>query len=469
MKNYQSKATKVFLATLMTASIAVPAFAESASASTAVTTTAATEIAAQQEKEVTFSTFKPGTTEPQPAISTHLEAQGKIIQKEGKDFAQLIVLAKSASMIAGFQTKQGDAYTDAVATKNEDGTITYEFPLVAGETTPSKIHVVVPAANMDKWYDFDLLATEKEAVVTKQVPVTVYQDGTAKESIMKDYIASEVELSKVDGKNIVVMTIPQGQYVQDFQIEGKPATLVSDKEAKEKKYSFEVADPKQLINAEIHVIVNEGPVNYDSKHKVQLGLGVDGAVKPVENPFSDIDNNNNKEAILALYSKGIVKVNEGKFNPQNNISRSQFALMVARALNLTTGPDAGFKDLGNMTDKERLNAINALAEVGIVKKQDNFNPSKSLTRQQGALMLHRAMNYAAGKELTGGDTKLPFYADSHAVTTDEAQKAFALLYHEKIMTGSPQADGTVRINAGSNLTRSQMAKILYGSLEHIEK
>lgn len=479
-KKRQSRATKIVLASLLAASLSVPSFA---SAKVAEVTTTNTEVKAEATKSentstiVDFQTFKPGTTEPQPAISSHLVTQGAIVEKDGKFEAKLTVAAKSAPMIAGLQTKQGDKFVDATEVKNADGTITYSFPVVAGEVLSAKIHVVVASANMDKWYDFDLKAVEsgkseevKEEVKVNEVAVTVYKNGTSEESIMKQYIKSKVDVSVVNGKNIVTMTFPKGQYVKGFKVEGKEATLVSKDDATNtSKYSFEVADLKKLVNAQLHIVVNEPDkgVNYDSNHQVQFSFAVEGAVKPVVNPFKDISNDANKDAILALYSKGIVK-GQDYFKPNDNITRSQFALMIARSLNVSSTKDAGFKDTAKL-DAERVQAINALTEAGIVMKAENFKPNDTLTRQQAAVMIYRTVTHVAGKEMNYGDPSLSYYADGATVKSEEARKAFAFLYAGKIMTGSVDAKGKTVINASSPLKRAHMAKILNGSLQYMNK
>ncbi|KMY29282.1 S-layer protein [Lysinibacillus xylanilyticus] len=484
-KKQQSRATKIVLASLLAASLSAPSFA---SAKVTEVTTTNTEVKAEVTKSentstiVDFQIFKPGTTEPQPAISSHLVTQGTIVEKDGKFEAKLTIAAKSAPMIAGLQTKQGDKFVNATEVKNADGTITYSFPVVAGEVLQAKIHVVVASANMDKWYDFDLKAVEnKEATTTEEkgkseevkvneVAVTVYKNGTSEESIMKQYIKPKVDVSVVDGKNIVTMTFPQGQYVKGFTVEGKEATLVSkDDKTNTSKYSFEVADLKKLVNAQLHIVVNEPDkgVNYDSNHQVQFSFAVEGTVKPVVNPFKDISNDANKEAILALYSKGIVK-GQDNFKPNDNITRSQFALMIARSLNLSSTKDVGFKDTAKL-DAESVQAINALADAGIVMKAENFNPNGTLTRQQGAVMIYRTIAHVAGKEMNYGDPSLPYYADGATVTSEEARKAFAFLYAGKIMTGSVDVKGKTVINASSPLKRTQMAKILNGSLQYMNK
>ncbi len=472
-KKRQSRATKIVLASLLAASLSVPSFA---SAAEVVTTN--TEVKAEATKAdktaavINFQIFKPGTTEAQPAISSHLVPQGSIVEKDGKFEANLTITAKSAPMIAGLQTKQGDKFVDATEVKNSDGTITYSFPVVVDEVKSAKIHVVVPSANMDKWYDFDLKAVKevKEEVKVDEVAVTVYKNGTTEESMMKQYIAPKVDVSAKDGKNIVTMTFPQGQYVKGFTVEGKEATLVKQDDATNARtYSFEVADLKKLVNAQLHIVVNEPAqgVKYDSNHTVQFSFAVEGAVKPVVNPFKDISKDANKEAILSLYSLGIVK-GQDNFNPNDNITRSQFALMVARALNVSSTKDAGFKDTGKLS-AEAVQAINALAEAGIVKKATNFNPNDTLTRQQAAVMIYRTVTHVAGKEMNFGDPSLSYYADGAKVKDEEAKKAFALLYAGKVMTGSPTADGKTVIDANSPLKRSHMAKILNGSLQYINK
>lgn len=476
-KKSTSRATKAVLASLLAVSLALPT---AASASIGTSNQAESVLKAVAESNVVdFHVYKPGTTEPQPAISGHLVPQGTIIEKDGKMFANLTVVAKSANMINEVQTKQGQEFAKADAVKNEDGTTTYSFPIVTDKVYEGKLHVLVPAMNMDTWYEFDfeVKAAKKDPVVEAQeVAVKIFKDGESEESIMNDYMSSTATVKPVEGGQEVTVAFPKGHYIQEFKVEGKKIAIATDnKETKARTYTFKVADLKKLVNAELHVIVNEGPVKYDSHHTVQLGFdGTKPSVNPtptpnpIVNPFKDIDKDGNKEAILALYNKGIVK-GADKFNPRNNITRSQFALMIARALDLKSTESVGFKDLGNITDVERVNAINALAQAGIVQKNEKFNPNNTLTRQQGALMLYRAVNYVAGKEMNAGDTSLAYYADGAVVTDPETKKAFALLYAGNIMTGSKQADGKVLINAGSSLQRTQMAKILNGSLEFMKK
>lgn len=502
-KKRQSRATKIVLASLLAASLSVPSFASAKVADTTTTVTTDVKVEAKAEttegKVVKFQTYKPGTNEA-GYMDKYFAGTGLLIEKDGTYTVKLTIPAQFASMITGFQVKQGDKYVDATFEKQQDGSSIVSFPVDPKVKTAAKVHVVVPQANMDTWYDFDFQpveadkvteesteevkeeeqnANEDKEIVTDEAvyegTVTVYKDGTKEESMMKQYISPTIAVSEVEGGYVVGMHFPKGQYVQSFKVNGKEAELAEeDKATNERIYTFEVKDLKALANAELHIIVDEpaAGVKYDAVHTVQFSFDVDldkpvtdtdtettTPTAPIVNPFKDIDNNENKEAILNLLAYEII-VPQDKFNPNNNLTRAQFALMIARALELEATEVAGFQDIKGI---EAENAINALAEYGIVESREKFNPNGILTRQQGALMIYRAI-----QAVTEGDLKVEIslpYADQASIANDEAKKAFSLLYKEGIMTGSVAKDGKTYINANKPLTRGQMAKILNNSLK----
>ncbi|MFJ5792064.1 NEAT domain-containing protein [Lysinibacillus sp. NPDC097162] len=494
-KKRQSRATKIVLASLLAASLSVPTFASAKVADT-TTTTISTDVkveATAETKEgtvVKFQTFKPGT-EQAGYMDKYFAGTGLLVEKDGTYTVKLTIPAQFAAMIPGFQVKQGDKYVDATIEKQQDGSSIVSFPVDPKVKTAAKVHVVVSQANMDTWYDFDFqpVATDEVAEPTEEVKeeqpekeetvvtdeavyegtVTVYKDGTKEESMMKNYISPAIAVSEVDGGYVVGMVFPKGQYVQSFKVDGKDAVLEEeDKETNERIYTFEVKDLKALTNAQIHIIVDEpaAGVKYDSVHTVQFSFNVDldkpvtdTEETPIVNPFKDIDNNENKEAILNLLAYDII-VAQDKFNPNNNLTRAQFALMIARTLELEPTEVAGFQDIKGI---EAEKAINALAEYGIVESREKFNPNGILTRQQGALMIYRAIQAVTEGDLNV-EISLP-YADVATIANDEAKEAFSLLNKEGIMTGSVAKDGKTYINANKPLTRGQMAKILNNSLQ----
>ena len=193
-----------------------------------------------------------------------------------------------------------------------------------------------------------------------------------------------------------------------------------------------------------------GSVLYEEAHKLQLKFAA--APVAVTVPFKDIDKNGNKDAIINLYNKGIFKAAD-KFNPANNLTRSQFALMLNRALNLDVAAKQKFSDLPK--DAEAVKAINALNGYGIINgtSTTTFSPGKDITRKQAALMIYRVFEKNGYKAtgVTSNFTDLPKDA--------EAVKAINELNNLGIMTGY---NGQVTPNAV--LTRSQMAKIVNNTL-----
>lgn len=160
-----------------------------------------------------------------------------------------------------------------------------------------------------------------------------------------------------------------------------------------------------------------------------------------------------------LYTSGITTgYADGTFRPNQNITRAQFAVMLYRYLGLDESKYAGvtlpFADNSKIADYA-IPAIKALYSEGIINGSIGtdgrmyFNPNASLTRAQAATMIGRTQEkgYAAvGLTFTDAG-KIPAYA-AYYIQTMVAQGVI-----------SGYTDGSFKPN--SNITRGQMAKILY--------
>ncbi|MCG7344288.1 5'-nucleotidase C-terminal domain-containing protein [Sporosarcina sp. ACRSL] len=111
-----------------------------------------------------------------------------------------------------------------------------------------------------------------------------------------------------------------------------------------------------------------------------------------EAPFSDLNglSDDLKADIAAAYENGIVKGDNGKFKPNDKVTRAQFASILERAFENYTGEKytaaakAPYSDLGNYAD-ETVNAISMLHELGIASGYEGkFMPEQFTTRQQAA-------------------------------------------------------------------------------------
>lgn len=163
-----------------------------------------------------------------------------------------------------------------------------------------------------------------------------------------------------------------------------------------------------------------------------------------------------------LYNRGISGgYDDGTFRPDDLLTRLDFSVMLYNALRLDPAKYAEvalpFADLDQLPERS-LPAVRALYAEGVVTGTQGkdgklyFNPAGNLTRAQAAAMIGRSQEkgYALA-ELTFTDAaQIPGYA-SFYIRTMAAQG---------ILSG--YADGTFRPQA--NITRGQMAKILYTML-----
>ena len=160
-----------------------------------------------------------------------------------------------------------------------------------------------------------------------------------------------------------------------------------------------------------------------------------------------------------LYTSGVTTgYADGTFRPDQNITRAQFSVMLYRCLGLDESRYAGvelpFADLDKIADYA-VPAIKALYSEGVIngsKGKDGqiyFNPNAPLTRAQASAMIGRTQEKGyATVELTFTDAgKIPAYATFYIQT----------MAAQGIIGG--YTDGSFRPN--NNITRGQMAKILY--------
>ena len=396
------------------------------------------------------------------AITNHFTPKAKLIVKDGKYSVEVSVAATSKEMVAGFKIAGKEA-------TEKDGVYTVEIPSIS-ELHEAGVHVVVPAAKMDKWYDFgfaietaDLELPKAEVkpapVESVKMDVTALKNGTQELSIMHNkYLDDEVTVTTTEGGYDVELTFPEGQHLLGFDVEGATVALKSEEKVGNntvKIYTLSVKDLEKIYTAtaDLKVVLN-GNVLYETAHDFQMKFSDKNSTTV---PFKDIANNGNKDAIINLYNKGIFKAAD-KFNPGNNLKRSQFALMLNRALKLDVPAKANFSDIAKY-DAETKTAINALNGYGIIngKTATTFAPGQDITRKQAALMIYRLLE-KNGYKASGEVAKF-----SDMPKEAEASKAISELNKLGIISGF---EG--KFNPENKLTRSQMAKILNNTLTVVD-
>ena len=173
--------------------------------------------------------------------------------------------------------------------------------------------------------------------------------------------------------------------------------------------------------------------------------------------FSDVDTNdwyyNN---VMRAVELGILSgYTDGTFKPMNNITRRDFAIMLAQSLGHDNDEKATspFKDVAD-TDY----GVSSIAylyenEITVGDSNGNFNPDANITRQEAAIMLVKAF------EATGTSSDL--YADDAQI----ASWAKSFVYTAKA-AGLMKGDDHNEFNPTDRLTRAEAASAMVNAVDN---
>lgn len=193
------------------------------------------------------------------------------------------------------------------------------------------------------------------------------------------------------------------------------------------------------------------------------------AIVSFNKTFADMKEHWAKDAVEQLASKLIVEgLAENTFAPEEKVTRAQFAALLTRSLGLIPAEEAdsgktpAYTDVG--TGDWYLPAVETAAKARLIEgyEDGSFRPEASITRQEMAVMIGRAMDYA-GK--TGGDTVdlAAKFADYGTVS------AWAAGGVEKCVTaGIIQGKGEGTFAPSDVTTRAEAATMLKRLLVYVE-
>ena len=199
-------------------------------------------------------------------------------------------------------------------------------------------------------------------------------------------------------------------------------------------------------------------VNFTSTRKITVIAENETATRQytvnvqVADAFSDVEPGDwFYDDVMAAAGFGYVNgMGNGKYEPYGTTTRAQFAKILAEALDYdpTAYTTSAFPDVAN--DHWAMAAIAFCADQEIILGYDtgNFEPSKTITRQEAALMLQRAF------DLQGTESNL--YPDD-AKIAGWAEDGVYAVKHAGLMKGD--AD-TGNFRPTSTMNRAEMATIL---------
>lgn len=123
--------------------------------------------------------------------------------------------------------------------------------------------------------------------------------------------------------------------------------------------------------------------------------------------FADVDETSTAyEAVEVLAALGILTgKDEGNFDPEANIKRSEFAAVICRAMNSEAAASGSYADFNDVSaDHWAAGYIGWAAGAGIVNGvgNGNFDPDANVTYQQAVTMIVRAMGFEVLAAKRGG-------------------------------------------------------------------
>ncbi len=179
-------------------------------------------------------------------------------------------------------------------------------------------------------------------------------------------------------------------------------------------------------------------------------ITIPGRIVPLKPSFLDSGASPFMLDIEAIAQAGITTgYGDGRFGPNDGVTRAQMAAFLVRALGLGSGGSAGFSDTSGHWAED---AIDRLAAAGITTGYGDgrFGPNDGVTRAQMAAFLVRALGLGSGGSAGFSDTSGHWAEDA----IDRLAAA-----------GITNGYGDGRFGPGDGVTRGQMAAFLRRGLQ----
>lgn len=271
-------------------------------------------------------------------------------------------------------------------------------------------------------------------------------NGSAEISAASDMIKFSLEI-----------VAPGGTAVPVTNTFGSPMTLI-----------LTVAPNANLNLLGVYSVAANGALQYmagtlkDGKWSIEIPSSGQYAVLEYNKQFVDVGSNHWASGVIkTMAAKHIIEgISYTEFNPQGDVTRAQFAAMLARALGLKAGMQSTFVDVDSKAWYAE--AIAAVSGAGIVRGRgtDSFCPNESITREEMAVMIVRAYEYLHGSFVNEADAgSFLDYSRIHEWAQDAASIA------EQV--GLIKGRGNKQFAPQETMTRAEGAQVISNLLGYM--
>ncbi len=272
---------------------------------------------------------------------------------------------------------------------------------------------------------------------------------------------SAVDLKKLvtdyfgaNGISMAAYTAITNSYYAEKVFDGMYASRESAKSIDDIKSAFDAQCAVQAAAAAA-ASSSQGGTGSGGGGGSSKGGGTTGSIGLTPQPdkpqtaFADMADHWAKDSVERMSTLGIVKgYEDGSFRPEVSVTRAEFTKMIAAALALNDAA-AQFDDVA--VGDWYYGAVGAAANAGIVNGDGGrFDPERYITRQDAAVIVHRAIAYK-GKNLEGTS----FGFNDESAIAEYAVGAVNALAANGIVTGY---NGGFAPN--DNITRAEAATIV---------
>ncbi|MGU3568498.1 S-layer homology domain-containing protein [Paenibacillus sp. D51F] len=187
------------------------------------------------------------------------------------------------------------------------------------------------------------------------------------------------------------------------------------------------------------------------------------AVLTADKSFGDLNGHWAKSDVELLASKLVVNgAAAGKFAPNSSITRAEFAALLVRSLGLS--PDAAAAAFSDVAASDwHAGVVGAAVKAKLTEgfADGSFKPNDTISRQQMAVMIGRAMTFAQGSAAASASSSLDGFKDKAGIA-GWARASVAQAVDAGIITGMT-ADSFA---PAAKASRAQAAVMLKRFLQH---